>query len=303
VICDAHCHFFSARFFETLARDTDGRFQVDWASAIPAALGWDPPGTSEQLADRWAGELDRHGVARAVLIGSVPNDEESVAVAVRRYPERAIGFCMVNPLTDGVPARVEHAAKQLGLRGVCLFPAMHRYSLLDERVAAVVQAAAAGNSAVFVHCGVLSIGARRNLGLPSRFEARFGQPLDVQALAANWPKVPFIIPHFGAGFLREALIAGDMCPNVYLDTSSSNSWIKYTPGLTLAEVFRHAVLVLGPERLLFGTDSSFFPRGWQRSILDAQRSAIAELHLDDGDVDAILGGNLHRLFPVAQSYS
>jgi predicted TIM-barrel fold metal-dependent hydrolase len=299
VICDAHCHFFSARFFETLARDTGGRFAVDWASAIPAALGWDPPGTSEQLADRWADELDRHSVDRVVLIASVPNDEESVGIAVRRHPERCIAFCMVNPLADGAPARVTQAATEMSIRGLCLFPAMHRYSLLDERVAAVVQAAAAGNCAVFVHCGVLSIGARRNLGLPSRFEARFGQPLDVQALAANWPRVPFIIPHFGAGFFREALIAADMCPNVYLDTSSSNSWIKYTPGLTLADVFQHAVQVLGPERLLFGTDSSFFPRGWQRSILDTQRSTLDELRLDARDVEAILGDNLHRLFPVS----
>ena len=35
------------------------------------------------------------------------------------------------------------------------------------------------------------------------------------------------LPHFGAGYFREALMLADLCPNVYLDTSSSNSWMRY----------------------------------------------------------------------------
>jgi len=56
--------------------------------------------------------------------------------------------------------------------------------------------------------------------------------------------VPIIVPHFGAGPLREALMVADLCSNVLLDTSSSNGWIKYTPGLTLPAVFRQALAVL-----------------------------------------------------------
>ena len=71
------------------------------------------------------------------------------------------------------------------------------------------------------------------------------------------------MPHFGAGYFREALMLADLCSNVYLDTSSTNSWMRYQAAhLTLRTVFRHALDVAGPERLLFGTDSSFFPRGW-----------------------------------------
>jgi predicted TIM-barrel fold metal-dependent hydrolase len=111
-----------------------------------------------------------------------------------------------------------------------------------------------------VHCGALSVGVRKKLGLPSRFDVHFGNPLDLHALAADFPGVPFIIPHFGAGLFREALLLADLCPNVYLDTSSTNRWMSYHPGLSLADVFRHAVGVAGPERVVFGTDSSFFPR-------------------------------------------
>ena len=56
-------------------------------------------------------------------------------------------------------------------------------------------------------------------------------------------------------------------PTLHVDTSRSNAWTKYTPGLRLVNVFRQALAVLGPERMLFGSDSSFFPRGWQHAVL------------------------------------
>ena len=121
-------------------------------------------------------------------------------------------------------------------------------------------------------------------------------PLPRLALAA--PRVPFIIPHFGAGLFREALLVADLCPNVHLDTSSSNKWIAYHPSLTMADVFRQALAVAGPDRLLFGTDSSFFPRGWNREVHDAQTAALDALGVDASVRERILGGNFDRLFPV-----
>jgi predicted TIM-barrel fold metal-dependent hydrolase len=172
-------------------------------------------------------------------------------------------------------------------------------ALTDERITSVVTVAAEHpGAAVFVHCGALSIGVRKKLGLPSRFNPALGDPLAVAHLAAAFPKVPFIIPHFGAGLLREALMAADMCRNVYLDTSSSNGWIRFTPGLTLEAVFDSALAVAGPSRLLFGSDSSVFPRGWQRGIFEAQSQALAALHVSPADRELIFAGNFERLFPA-----
>ena len=175
---------------------------------------------------------------------------------------------MLDPSASDAAERTRRAIGELGLRGLCLFPAMHHVPLSDSRVQEVVEIVAAHpGTAVFVHCGVLSVGVRRKLGLPSKFDLRLGDPLGVARLALAYPNLPFIIPHFGAGMFREALMAADTCANIHLDTSSSNSWIRYTPGLTLEAVFRTAVAVAGARRLLFGTDSSFFPRGWQRGRL------------------------------------
>ena len=296
-VCDVHCHFFSSRFLEILAKDRRDIAPGDHAAVVSTLLGWDPPGPPDALADRWITELDRHQVARAAVIASIPGDEESVAAAIARHPSRLVGFFMLNPAAADAAERLSRAIGDWKLRGICLFPAMHHYRLDDERVTATFEAASARGAAVFVHCGVLTVGVRKRLGLASPFNLRLGDPLALATVAAKFPKVPVIIPHFGAGFLREALIAADQCPNIHLDTSSSNSWVKYHPGLTLDEVFRQALAVVGPERLIFGTDSSFFPRGWQQQIFELQKRTLDGLGVPDDAQAKIFAGNFERLFP------
>jgi predicted TIM-barrel fold metal-dependent hydrolase len=167
---------------------------------------------------------------------------------------------MFDPTAVDRLARLDATLDDPGLRGICLFPAMHHYPLYDDRVVRVFEAASARpGTIVFVHCGALAIGIRAKLGLYSPFAMRFGNPLDLHSVALRFHQVPIVIPHLGAGLLREALMLADACANVYLDTSSSNSWIKYHVGLTLTQAVRQALAVAGPRRLLFGTDSSFFP--------------------------------------------
>lgn len=287
MICDAHVHFFSPGFFKLLG-----------APDVFARTEWQDPVSIEALADRWVAEFDQHGVARAALIASLPGDEMSVADAVARHPSRLVGLFMVNPLGDDAIERVQQAL-DAGLRGICVFPAMHRYSLDDARVAAVFALAATHSvrPVMFVHCGVLSVGVRKKLGLPSPFEFRYGNPLDVQGLAQSHPELPIILPHFGAGFFREALMVAQACANVYLDTSSSNAWMRYMPGLTLQQVFRTAVDVVGADRLLFGTDSSFFPRGWNKPVYDAQLKAVGDALIPADARAQIFGANFDRVFP------
>lgn len=289
---DAHCHFFSSRFLELLAPDSGG------ADHIASRLQWDPPGTATELGDRWIVELDAHGVHRAALMASMPGDAVSVAEAVAHHPHRLVGFFMHNPLGLDSEAVLERAFGDLQMRAVCLFPAMHGYRADADCVEAVFRAAASYRGAVFVHCGMLTVGVRKALGLASRFDLRLGDPLAVSRVALGFPQVPVIIPHFGAGYFREALMAADQCPTIHLDTSSSNGWTRYYDGLTLKTVFRTALAAIGPSRLLFGTDSSFFPRGWQQHVHDEQQRITTALGLPDADRAAIFGGNFDRLFPL-----
>src|SRR5579862_9151429 len=128
-IADAHVHFFSHRFFAALAEQ----------KGIPAAgiaplLNWQlPPEDPAQLADTWIAELDKHGVEKSVLIASVPGDGASVIAAVRRHPTRFSGYMMVNPVAPDAVAQVKSALATGAIRALCFFPAMHSYSMHDER--------------------------------------------------------------------------------------------------------------------------------------------------------------------------
>jgi hypothetical protein len=288
-VADAHLHFFSHHFFSTLAGQKPGLT----LEAAGAQLGWQlPPEEPEKLAVVWVHELDRHGVFASALIASVPGDEGSVVAAARAFPKRFFAYAMVNPraLTAGLPATFSD------VRVACLFPAMHGYSIQEDCVRPVFEWAQAHRRAVFVHCGVLSVGFRKKLGLSSSFDMRFSNPIDVQAVALRYPEVLIIVPHFGAGFFREALMLADQCSNVYLDTSSSNHWTRYQAGhLTLRDVFRHSLEVVGPRRLVFGTDSSFFPRGWHDAVFEDQAKALYEIGTSEADAHAIFGENLLRI--------
>jgi uncharacterized protein len=293
-VADAHVHFFSHRFFASLAEQKG--VPVDQLAPL---LNWQLPAEDpQQLADAWAHELDRQGVARASLIASVPGDGESVIAAVGRHPERFYGYMMVNPTAPAAVAQVGAALASGRVQALCFFPAMHRYSIQDDRVAALLELLAARpHSVAFVHCGVLSVGVRKALGLPSPFDMKFSDPIDLHAVALRFSQLRFVVPHFGAGYLREALMLSDLCPNVYLDTSSSNSWMRYEEAhLDLRNVFRRALDVVGPQRLLFGTDSSFFPRGWNASIFETQSKALYEIGVNKEAARQILHDNLVRLF-------
>jgi len=290
-VSDAHVHFFSHRFYEILARQK----HAENAEALGPMLGWEIPSADDrELAGKWVAELDKHGISQACLIASAPGDEASVATAVAAHPDRFYGYVMVDPQQPAVAERVKAAAENPNLHAICLFPAMHSVPITDTRLVPVLETAAEHQLAVFVHCGALSVGVRKKLGLPSLFDMRLSNPLDLHPVALHFPQVRFVIPHFGAGLLREALLVADLCPNVYFDTSSSNRWMAYEE-LDLRTVFRRVLDVVGPGRILFGSDSSFFPRGWHGSILDHQARAMYELGVVSADAAKILHGNLAGL--------
>ena len=291
-VSDAHTHFFSRRFFASLAQQR----QVS-VESLESLLNWRlPPEDPVELAREWSAELDRSGIDRSVLIASIPGDYDSVTAAVAAFPQRFYAYAMVNPTGDEAPALLRTALETGRLRGLCFFPAMHRYSMHDPRASTLLDLAAAHHALAFVHCGVLSVGVRKKLGLPSPFDMRYSNPIDLHAVAVRYPQIRFVVPHFGAGYFREALMLCDLCPNVYLDTSSSNHWMMYEPHLDLRAVFRRALDVIGPKRLLFGTDSSFFPRGWQAGIFEAQAKALYELGVDEPAARLIFHDNLVELF-------
>ncbi len=115
---------------------------------------------------------------------------------------------MVDPTPPDAAVTAAASIDRARLRAMCLFPAMHRYFLHDDGVKRLFRVAEERpGTAVFVHCGVLSVGVRKKLGLPSLFDVRFGNPLDLHGVALSFPSVPIIIPHFRGGLSARGIDA------------------------------------------------------------------------------------------------
>jgi len=297
-IFDFHTHLFAREFFAALAAQSPQEGTVEEklrrvADATGLAI---PEADTPAHVARWRAEMDAHGVEHLVSFASVPPEIPVLAEAARLADGAITPFALVDPLTPGAAGQVRDLVEEGPFRGVLLFPAVGHYRLSDPAVRPVLEVLQDARACAVVHCGLLVVKLKDLLGLPRTQDLRFANPLDVIPAANAFPGIHFVIPHFGAGFFRETLMAGSMCSNVYVDTSSSNSWRTTQPaGLTLTDVFRRALGVFGPERILFGTDSCTFPRGWRDDLLAAQRTALAECGVQADDTALILGGNARRL--------
>jgi len=303
-IFDAHLHFFSSLFFETMSRmaaERSGGRPEDLLLAAAQKGKFELPrkDTREHLR-RWFEELDRHGVDRAAAFASLPEEAEAVQEACAASRGRLVPYTMVNPAGPAGAAFARRALKELGFRGILLFPSLHHYQISGEACVQVLEEARSAGAVVLIHCGVLSIKIRDLLGLPRVYDMRFASPLEVMVVANRFPEVPFVIPHFGAGLFREALIAGSQCPNIHIDTSSSNNWMETQPeDLDLDKVFRRTLKVFGPQRILFGSDSTTFPRGWREDVYQAQAAALERVGVSSAERELIFGRNLARIMALS----
>lgn len=290
-VVDAHAHYFNAntmknwlkrgRTMESFTKRTSTR--TDMTSIELPDEDWD-------TAQKWVDELDRYGIkSMGVMVGREAYDE--FKETMRRFPDRFIGYANIDPANPDAVQRVEQAAKD-GFKGIKLYPSSWKdLKVYDEPCYPVYDACKRNNLLVFLHFGI-TIGSQGDL--------RNGNPIDIQVPSRDYPELDFIIAHFGAGWFREVLLMQYQADNVYMDSSGSNSWMNYLPyDMSLKKIYRKAIQAGGSEKILFGTDSTFFPRGWRISILEAQVNACRELKADGvitkKDISNIFHDNIVRM--------
>ncbi len=234
-------------------------------------------------ADELVAEMDCSGVQKSVTFGFGWRDlgllreaNDCVIDAVRRYPDRLIGFGIVNP------AFPQEAAKELercvvnGLRGVGeLMPNGQGFSLDDERaMRPVVEVAVAHNMPLLSHTsepvGHLYPGKGNvDPGVVYRFVDLF-------------PQATLVCAHWGGGLPFYELMPDVMKKfhSVYYDTAAS------------LYLYRDKIFFLAgtlmPNKILFATDYPLIP---QRKM----HSRLVLAGLPRGTLAKIQGGNAARL--------
>jgi predicted TIM-barrel fold metal-dependent hydrolase len=185
------------------ARRRQARYEQE--QAIASA---DPPAeTVESAAARWLAEFDRFGVSAGVFLALGPRPETLRRFAAQQ-PDRLYAFSFVNPWEADAANVLEADVRQRGFRGLKLYPSIQGFHAQDERAYSVYERAEALGIPVLFHFGVT---------LDYRSDLRYSNPLDLHPVARDFPGVPFIVAHAGAGFLRETLFLAYHCANVFVD--------------------------------------------------------------------------------------
>jgi hypothetical protein len=296
MIFDAHVHFFGREFYD-FQTTLVSREDPETVLGRIRAGGVEVPGPDARAhAARWMAELDRHGIERAVIFASCPTEMKAVGEVAAAHRDRVSAYTVVNPLAPATLDLVESLQPRARFKGILLFPAMHDYAITSSEAQRAIELAQRHDLVVFVHCGKLRVNVRKLIGLNPDFPADKSRPTDLLGVARAHPEVRFVVPHFGSGLFEETLVLGGNCPNVYTDTAGSNAWIlEHDPPLSLVEVFQATQSSFGTERILFGSDSGGFPRGYRADVLRIQRETMHTAGFTDAEQRAVLGGNLAKL--------
>ena len=229
-------------------------------------------GTGDGLTGPWdtAAPLDRYleraaraGIDRTVLLAAFHSDyavaNREVAGLVNKHPERFWGFAFVNAASDRgrVRSMVETAVRRWGFVGI----KVHRH---DARLSREVCETA------------------RALAVPVLYDP-MGEVETVELAAAEYPDVPFIIPHLSSfaddwKAQRAFLDVLERRQNVHTDTS----------GVRRFDLLAEAVRRGGAHKVLFGSDGPWLHPG-------VELAKVRELRLPPADQALVLGGNLLRL--------
>lgn len=311
-VIDSHVHFPEDKIIDDgkpVSADTANKAQTGYSSGRsgkhehPWLEGerarWEaawrfPPSKAVGQADGerlWRLEVEKREYLKSIVfVTSGSND--FCSELVERNKGRFYGYAHHDPMLPDAAARLDKAINHQGLRGYKMLGPKIDKPLDDPSFYPLWEIAEAAEIPVLIHFGIMG-GAG---GIANHVNIN---PIIIHDVAKRFPKMPVIIPHFGCGYVFETLNLCWACPNVSIDTSGSNQWMRWMPyPLDLATLFRKYRETIGPSRIIFGTDSSWFPRGFTDAYLDIQVREMLDNGFSEDEVDQVLYRNIATLLRI-----
>jgi predicted TIM-barrel fold metal-dependent hydrolase len=190
-----------------------------------------------------------------------------VADAMRRFPDRILGYCYVNPgYTREALEEIGRCVRERGFVGVKLY---NEYRCTEPVVFPIVELAIELGVPILHHAGHL------HYVLPE--QPRISDGGHLTELARRYPEAHLICAHIcGGGDWEWTIKALRNAPSVFLDTSGS---------VADDGVVEMAARILGVDRLVFGCDMS----------MTAGMGRIRGAELNETDKQKILGGTMEKI--------
>lgn len=200
------------------------------------------------------------------------DQNNEIAAAMHKHRGRIIGFCRINPNvgTKTAATSIDRYVKELGMRGIKLHPEIDHFKITHEKILApIFDKARDYEIPIIFHSG----------GTPDT------DPLMIGELAAQYPKVTVILGHMGLyEGCRKAAIVASKLDNVFLETSAVG-WLSHH--------FAPAVLKVGPEKVLYGSDHPYNP--FQMEIDKLTKHSIRYTGWTAKELKKVLSGNLKKI--------
>ncbi len=242
------------------------------------------PKASLATADDLLASMDEAGIGKSVVVNFVWQDSALCRLANDYVLEsaaasggRLLPFCIVHPAVgDEARAEVERCARAGALGLGELRPDNQGFDLAASPEAdLLIWAAKTYKLALLFHVSE---------PVGHEYPGKGGLALgSLYRFIEKAPGVTVIAAHWGGGLPFYGLMprVKKALATTYFDTAASR--LLYSPG-----IYRHAISILGVERILFGTDFPFLSQ--QRCLRETKR-----VDLDKEEKRLILGGNALRL--------
>ena len=209
-------------------------------------------------------------------VGCLVTNEE-IKKLVDMAPDKFIGFASVDPRDPEAAQKLEHAFRDLKLKGLKLHPGRVHVMPSDPIMEPIYAVCEKYNKPILFHAG---------LSWEPDTLTSYCQPMAFESVAANHPNLRICLGHFCWPWVRETAMLMVKYPNVYADTGAlyfDNAKEFYTQMLTrdipitwIDRSLRHQVM--------FGSNNPRFEQ-----IRMAQ--AIQELGFRESTLELIMGKN------------
>ena len=226
-------------------------------------------GRKGQSAEEIIEKMDASGIDQAVVFSYVPYpNNDYIAEAVRKYPDRLIGFAVLDHTKKHPEAELERAICELGLKGLKLDTPTHGFSIDDFRVTGpTFEIANKYHLPVICYCG----------------DNNFVHPYKFAEAAKRYPNINFIMAHAEILFMTSHAI--EVCAenkNCYIEISNINACV-------INDAKNKGVL----DHVLFGTDTPF-------NYFNVMKSCVESALNDEHEKAMVYSENFKRIMAEIQ---
>ena len=282
MIIDFHTHIVPPEVMKNRERFFDGEpaFKLLYGVAGSRLCG------PEELVDN----MDAQGIHKSVVFGFPWNSEEyfkanndHVLDAVKRFKGRLIGFATASPLARGAEREFERCLKA-GLSGIGELAVYNEGLSQDirDRFEPIATIARRFEVPILLHT---------NEPVGHAYPGKTAVTLhELYLFLRQYSATRFVLAHWGGGIFFYHLMKREVkeaLRNTWFDTAAS-------PFLYDKEVYALAARIIGPDRILFGSDFPLLKPG--RYLEEMKKAGLSQ-----NAITKICGKNAARLLGIREN--